>query len=177
MDRPMTTAEFFNSICGILKEKGMMPDILDDAWATHVPVPMTTYPFRLESHLNYSGENSHIYLEFWIEYDTEDESKHAHIGTFETPQNGRDAMHAMGCLLSDFAMEEYAYRHAHWDDFIWTGADVYVFDADGQRQKWSFSYENMASARRKKDELLKKYPLVAIRNNRTRKEKYYRAKL
>lgn len=29
MERPMTTEELYNKICGILKEKGKIPDILD----------------------------------------------------------------------------------------------------------------------------------------------------
>nr|WP_300864710.1 hypothetical protein [uncultured Acetatifactor sp.] len=38
MERPMTTRELFNKIRDILKEKGMLPDILDYGLATDRPV-------------------------------------------------------------------------------------------------------------------------------------------
>ena len=41
--RPMTTEELFNNICGILKEKGKMLDILDYGLPTSNPVPIRMY--------------------------------------------------------------------------------------------------------------------------------------
>lgn len=66
MKRPMTTAELFNKICSILKEKNKMPDILDYGLATHAPVPIKTYEFDLKTNLTYGG-NEGIYLGLRIE--------------------------------------------------------------------------------------------------------------
>ena len=38
LTRPMTTEEYFNKICDILKQKNLMPDIMDYALATHDPI-------------------------------------------------------------------------------------------------------------------------------------------
>ncbi len=73
----------------------------------------------------------------------------------------------MAGLLADFTIEEYAYVNANIDDFTWEGADVHAFDGDGKQ------CSTMEAALNKKDELLKKYPQVVIRDNSTRKEKIY----
>ena len=51
LKKPMTTEEFFDKMCEILKEKGMMPDILDYALATSEPVPMKTYEYGIRNNL------------------------------------------------------------------------------------------------------------------------------
>lgn len=51
--RPMTTEELFDKICGILKEKGKMSDILDYGLATSDRVPIRTYQFDLKHNLAY----------------------------------------------------------------------------------------------------------------------------
>ncbi len=60
--RPMTTEELFNKICGILKEKGKMLDILDYGLPTSNPVPITMYQFDLRNKLAYGGSEG-IYLD------------------------------------------------------------------------------------------------------------------
>jgi hypothetical protein len=85
-------------------------------------------------------------------------------------------MHAMAGLLADFIIEGTAYINANLDDFTWTGADVYVFGGDGERTDWCYSCNSMENALEKKDELLKKYPQVVVRDNATRKEKIYARK-
>ena len=175
MDRPMTTQELFNRICDILKEKGKMPDILDYGIATSEPVPIRIYEFELKNSLDYGGSEG-IYLDLWIEYFEDDGWVKNSIGTFKTLEDGREAMHAMAGLLADFIIEGTAYINANLDDFTWTGADVYVFGGDGERTDWCYSCNSMENALEKKDELLKKYPQVVVRDNATRKEKIYARK-
>ena len=79
----------------------------------------------------------------------------------------------MAGLLADFTIEEYAYVNANIDDFTWEGADVHAFDGDGKQCSWGYTCSTMEAALNKKDELLKKYPQVVIRDNSTRKEKIY----
>ena len=60
MNKPMTTAELFEKICGILKEKGLYPGILDYALAASTPKPITTYD--LNSALNYNEEGTGTFI-------------------------------------------------------------------------------------------------------------------
>ncbi len=172
MDRPMTTQGLFNRISDILKEKGKMPDILDYGIATSEPVPIRIYEFELKNNLDYGGSEG-IYLDLWIEYFEDDGWVKNDIGIFKTLEDSREAMHAMAGLLADFIIEGTAYINANLDDFTWTGADVYVFGGDGERTDWCYSCNSMENALEKKDELLKKYPQVAVRDNATRKERMF----
>lgn len=169
MKKPMTTTDLFNEIKTILKNKNMLPDILDYGIATSKPVPIRIYEFELKNNLDYGGSEG-IYLDLWIEYYVDNEWLKSDIGTFKTLEDGREAMHAMAGLLADFIIEGTAYINTNIDDFTWTGADVRAFDENGKGLDWCYSCSNMERALEKKDELLKKYPQVAVRDNATRKE-------
>ena len=74
----------------------------------------------------------------------------------------------MAGLLADFIIEEHAYVNAHLDDFTWEGVDVYALDEKGKR--CGYTCCDMEAALHRKDELLKKYPQVIVRDNATGKE-------
>ena len=169
MDKPMTTEELFNRIKDILKEKGKLPDILDYGLATHNPVPITTYEFDLRNKLAYGGSEG-IYLDLWIEYFANKEKQRKSIGTFKTLDESNEAMYIMAKLLADFIIEEYSYVNANLDDFTWEGFDVHAFDEEGKRYGWGYTCATMESALNRKNELLKKYTQVVVRDNATRKE-------
>ena len=145
MKKPMTTADLFNEIKTILKNKNMLPDILDYGIATSKPVPIRIYEFELKNNLDYGGSEG-IYLDLWIEYYEDNEWLKSDIGTFKTLEDGREAMHAMAGLLADFIIEGTAYINANIDDFTWTGADVWAFDENGKRLDWCYSCSNMERA-------------------------------
>lgn len=172
MNKPMTTAELFDKVCDILKEKELYPDILDYALAEHTPKPITNYEYSLRNNLNYGGSEG-IYLDLWIETDTDGGTKRNKLGTFKTLEDSRDAMHIMAGLLADFIVEESAYVNANLDDFCWEGMRVTAFDSSEKELGWYYSCRDMESALKKKDELLLKYPRVVIRDNATREEKSY----
>lgn len=172
-EAPMTTAELFTKISNILKEKGLMPDILDYGLETHNPTPIMSYEFDLKNNLQYGG-NEGIYLSFWLDYSEGGKIEHYSLGTFKTLREDKEAMHIMAGLLADFVIEEYEYVNSHLDDFTWTGADVQAFDEDGTKRGCGYTCGNMEAALKKKDELLKKYPRVTVRDNATRKVKEYR---
>ncbi len=176
LKRPMTTEDLFNKICSILKEKELMPDILDYALATSNPVPMTTYEFDLKNNLDYGGSEG-IYIDLWIEYYRENERIRKGLGTFKTLREDREGMQIMGRLLADFIVEEHAYVNSNLDDFTWEGADVHPLDKSGKRLSWGYTCGSMERALKKKDELLEKYPAVIVRDNATRKEAVYRKEL
>lgn len=171
-EMPMTTAELFNRICNVLKDKGLMPDILDYGLETHQPAPVMTYEFDLKNSLQYGG-NEGIYLTFWIECSEKGEKKHYGLGTFKTLREDKEAMHIMAGLLADFIVEEYEYVNSHLDDFTWTGVDVYAFDEKGVKANCGYTCGSMETAVKRKNELLRKYPHVVIRDNATRKVRDY----
>ena len=173
MKKPMTTEELFNRIKGILKEKNLLPDILDYGLPTNNPVPVRTYAFDLGSSLAYGG-NEGIYLDLWIEYSANGGKRTNNLGTFKTLEESKEAMHTMASLLADFIIEEYNYVNANLDDFTWEGADVYLFDGNGKRVNGGYSCCSMERALRKKDGLLKKYPQVIVRDNATREERIFK---
>ncbi len=172
MKRPMTTKGLFNKICGILKEKGRLPDILEYGSATRNPVPITTYEYELCSKLAYGG-NEGIYLNIWIEYSADREKQIQRLGIFKTLHESSDAMRTMARLLADFIIEEYAYVNANLDDFTWEGVDIHAFDKDGKQCSCGYTCSTMEAALNKKDELIKKFPKVVVRDNATRKEKVF----
>ncbi len=79
----------------------------------------------------------------------------------------------MATLLADFIIEENAYVNANLDDYTWEGADVHPIDQSGQQCNLGYSCGSMEVALKKKDELLKEYPKVVVRDNATQKEKIY----
>lgn len=176
LKRPITTRELFDKICDILKEKDLMPGILDYALATHDPVPITTYEFDLRNNLGYGG-NEGIYVDLWIEYYQDGKTQRKEIGTFKTLGENREDMHIMGRLLADFIVEEYSYVNSNLDDFTWEGADVHAMDENGNKLRCGYSCGSIESAMKKKDEFLKKYPAAVVRDNRTRKETIYKREI
>lgn len=129
--RPMTTVEYFYTICSIMRRKGKMPDdILDYSLPSASPEPIATYRFDLRHHLGYGG-NEGIYLDFWIEYSECGQKRISRIGTFKTLREDDEAMYIMATLLASFIVEEYSYANSHLDDFTWERADVHVIREDG----------------------------------------------
>jgi hypothetical protein len=170
--RPMTTAELFEKIRGILKENGKIPDIIDYGAAALNPVPVTTYAFDIRNNLAYGG-NEGIYLDLWIERYIDGKKVQYGLGTFKTLDGSEDAMRTMAQLLADFIIEENKFVNSNLDDFTWEGADVHPI-ADGKELNWGYSCQTMTAAERKKDSLLEKYDLVVIRDNKTREKRTFR---
>lgn len=91
---------------------------LDYALAESTPKPITTYEYSFRNNLDYGGSEG-IYLDLWIETDTDGGAKRDKLGTFKTLETSGDAMHIMANLLADFIVEGSAYVNAHLDDFCW----------------------------------------------------------
>lgn len=171
--KPITTAEYFDLICKLLEDKGLMPDdILDYRLGASHPVPIRTYEFSIRNNLDYGGSEG-IYLDLAIECWEERGQKIKELGIFKTLDDTPEAMRIMAKLLADFIVEERAYVNAHLDDFTWTGMEVYAINEGGVRYGWGYSCANEKNAIKCKDELLKKHPRVAIRDNATRTETIY----
>lgn len=170
MKRPMTTKEYFETICKRLSEKGKIPeDILDYQLPTSQEIPIKTCEFDLRNHLAYGG-NEGIYLDLFISCTSSEEKKPYHLGTFKTLQEGTEAMHKMAILLADFLIEECSYVNQHLDDFTWEGFDIHALKEDGTTFPWGYTCSNIETAMKRKEKLLQSYPQVVIRDNVTRKE-------
>ncbi len=173
--KPMTTAEFFNTICDILKEKGKWPDILDYALATCNPVTLTNDEFEIMNNLDYGGSEG-IYLVLGVKRIVTSGrtlSWMQPLGTFKTLDASSEAMHAMAALLADFIIEQNAYVHAHPDDFTWEGVNIHPADATGNPCGPRYTCNTMKAALKRKDKLVKEYPKVIVKDNVTRTEKIY----
>lgn len=173
MDRPMTTTEFFEKLCGILKAGGMMPDILDYGLPGRNEVPIRTSDFCLSSSLDYGGSEG-IYLDLWIEYEEEGSKRKAALGTFKTLHEDRSAMRTMAILLADIIVEGYGYLRRNSDDFTWEGFWVYALDGAGKKLHWYYECVSEAEVLAKKEELLRTYPAVMVKDNSSRSERIYR---
>lgn len=173
MEKPMTTCELFNKIRDILKEKEILPDILDYALADDEPVPIKTYQFRLKSDLSYGGSEG-IYLYLWIEFLIGGKYCKKGLGIFKTLREDREAMYIMSRLLADFIIEESAYVNENLEDFTWEGVEVYPADEPEKIFYFKYHCTNMEDALKRKDELLQKYSCVVVKENSTRKEKIFR---
>lgn len=173
-ERPLTTAEHFQLVCNILRDKGLMPDdILDYALAASHPVPIRTCDFTIRNNLDY-GVSEGIYLDLVIEYYEGGRKKINKLGTFKTLQTGPEAMRTMARLLADFIVEERVYVSTHLDAYTWTGVDVYAADAEGKRTGFGYSCHNQEVAMKRKDEILERCECVIVRDNATRKIQVYR---
>lgn len=168
----MTTKEFFIKIDGILKENNSLPDILDYGLETRKIIPMTTYEYSIRNNLDYGGSEG-IYLDLWIEFMQDGEMRKCELGTYKTLCDDKEAMHIMAGLLADFIVTEHTYVNNNLDDFTWEGADVYCYDENGNKYNWGYTCATMERAIIKKDELIKKYPRVDVRDNATRKTTTY----
>lgn len=168
----MTTEELFDAISYILKEQGKLPDILDYGLATRKPIPLKTCEFNLKNNLDYGGSEG-IYLDLWIEYFKDDERSLHDLGTFKTLEDDDSAMYTMAKLLADFILEACSYVSKNRNDFNWVGVDVHMMDENGKMVNWGYCCDSMEEALARKDELLKKYPGVVIRDNATRKETHF----
>lgn len=172
MKRPMTTADLFIRICNILKINVFFRGIVNYEPEKSTQMPLTTTEYGFKSHLDYNTHEG-IFVDLWILIHTESGVKEQKLGTFNTLEDNLEARRIMGNLVAYFIIEERAYVSAHLDDFIWEGVKIRVFDYDGKELSWNWSCENMEKALKRKDEFLRHYPRVVIRDNATREEKSY----
>ena len=172
MERPMTTEELFEKICSLLKEKGKLPDILDYHLGPILPKPITIYAFDVRNNLDYGGSEG-IYLDLTLKCCEGKTTCFKDLGTFKTLGTSDQDMHIMAALLADFMIEATRYINANLDDFTWEGADVHPVDDSGEKALWGYSCHTMEDTLKKKDELLKKFQKVVVRDNATRKEIVY----
>ena len=176
-NKPYTNNEVFDIIINTLKEKDMFPKNIDYALSAgrRDCKEIRTYEFNIRNSLNFGGSEG-IYLDIWLEYYEKDETKKIDLGTIKTLETTREAMRYMGTLLADFVYEISEFTNSNLDDFTWQGFDVKVYDENGTKYPWSYTYSTLERALARKEELLSKgYCKVVITDNSIRKDKVFEA--
>lgn len=169
---PFTTAQLFQAVYEILKSKKLMPDNLEYALPTTPQVKILTNDFRLRNNLGYGGSEG-IYLDVYLEFkDEKGEIESKGLGTFKILDGSNEAMHIMANLLADFIVELREFVNAHKSDFIWQGVSVFPYE-NGERLRVNLLCDDMEAALEIKDQLLEKYGMVEVQDNKTRKAVVY----
>lgn len=175
---PFTTGEFFETVMGVLKEKGKVPPILDYANATRDVVILDTSDFFLQQALNFGG-NEGIYLDLSISiYDKEDRKYvRSPLGVIKTLEESEWAFHTMGALAGDFTYSAVQYTREHSADFEWVGYSIIPFYRDGSKAAYSLFEKDYKAAVSDKDNMLvnPNWGCVVIRNNQTKDEERFDA--
>ena len=131
--KPMTTKELFETICKKLKEKNLLPDILDYSLGKESGRLIDTNCFSLKSNLDF-GESEGIYLDLYLDFYDDVEARAVEFGTFKTLENSDEAMHTMANLLADFLLELNKYMHENSVNFEWfQGTLIKKVDEDGKQ--------------------------------------------
>ncbi len=173
--KPYMQSELFDTIVARLKEKGLLPSILDYSNADRYSSdrPITNYEFDFGNSLKYGGSEG-IYLDIYIDgYDyNEKEHYRRHIGTFKTLYEDNASMRTMALLLADFVTEGTRFVNEFIDDFTWEGFDVGYVENGEKTYIWS-GCSSEESIGKRKAELFEKHNTVIVRDNATRKETIY----
>ena len=172
---PYTTKELFNIIDKKLKEKGMLPGILDYGLPEHSDIQIKSYEWDLIGIVNF-GSSEGIYLDLYCYGNTGNEKDKIPVGTYKTLERSREAYKVMGALCADFVYECFDFVNRAMDDFTWTGYDVSVVK-NGEKTP-VYEVTTMERALECADKLASKEDVekVILRENATRKETEYLVK-
>lgn len=165
-----TNVKLFNAIVDILKEKNLLPDILDYHLSESEcnERKIKTCEWDTIGIVNF-GSCEGIYLDVYIKGNIGDGLEKVKLGTFKTLGESREDFYTMSRLQADFTWETRSFVNSHMDDFNWTGYDVKFFKGEkGTAGYWTSSKEGA-------DKLIKKcyngdFDYVIIINNENCKE-------
>lgn len=125
-----TTAELFQNINERLKERGLLPEILDYGCAAEISVPVKSDAFDTIGVVNF-GESEGICLDIYVVGDIgQTDGGMVLIGVYKTLEEDITAYKKMGDLNAEFVYAMREFVDDHWECFKWTGVSV-VFFKDG----------------------------------------------
>lgn len=158
-----TNKTLFTTITNTLKEKGLLPDILDYSQAKFEELPIKNYEFDILGDLNFGG-NEGIYLEMYIEGYLGNNHTKISLGTFKTLNEDIESLKTMAVLQANFMWYCREFVGDNLDDFTWEGRDVDFYKGD--ERTMGYTTRNNDSANR----LIKRYyryewDYVIITNN------------
>lgn len=172
---PYTTKELFNIVDKKLKEKGMLPGILDYGLPENADILIKSYEWDLIGIVNF-GSSEGIYLDLYCYGNTGNEKDKIPVGTYKTLERSREAYKTMGALCADFVYECLDFVNSNMDDFTWKGYDVSV--VKNSKKTPAYEVQEWARAMQCAEKLAKDENVgkVIVRDNATRKETEYPVK-
>lgn len=164
-----TNETLFKTIVNILKEKGLLPDILDYHLAEHYNTyDIKTYEWDTTADLRFGGSEG-IYLDVYAEGNVGCGKPRVRLGTFKTLVESRNAFYTMAKLQADFIWETRDFVNSHIEDFEWTGFNVSFFKE--KTRTMGYSTGNMERVKNlMKRNLRYDWDYVIITNNETCKD-------
>lgn len=118
-----TNESLFNTIVSNLKEKGLVPDILDYDLSDRNITDIRTCEWDCTADLRFGG-NEGIYLDVYAEGNLGNGQNKTRLGVFKTLGESKDYFYAMAKLQADFIWETREFVDSHMEDFNWTGYDI-----------------------------------------------------
>lgn len=123
--KPYTGYELFNVITDILKDKDLIPDIVDYTSArTEAVTLIKNEEFEIRPVLMYGGsEGFYIDINLYGNFEYEKEFT---IGVIKTLSTSPEDIHKMAVLAADYVIYGTEFINKNLDDFTFYGYDVYV---------------------------------------------------
>lgn len=164
-----TNEKLFNNITGMIKEQGLLPDILDYYRPDRRLQEIRTYEWEVLGDLTFGG-NEGIYLDIYIEGNLGTDINKIWLGTFKTLREDIAALKEMAILQAYFIWYCRKFVNDNIDDFEWTGYRLQFFK--GEKKTMDYSTPHRSSA----NNLIKRnykydWDHIILINNSTRKEK------
>lgn len=146
--KPFTTVELFNIINEHLKNKGVIPVILDYDLVTRERYNILNYQFDVIGIVNFGGSEG-IYLDVYADGIVDDSNtrKKYSLGTYKTLRDDIDAFKVMGDLNAEFVFAARDFINTHLDDFEWSGFKVLFYQKDSDQYAYGFTYPTFAEAK------------------------------
>lgn len=131
--KALTAGELFDKVNSILKEKGVLPDILDYGLSDGPDSPrILTSDWHCYGVVDFGGSEG-IYLDLWIIGLPEENTggkKRVNLGTYKTLRDDIDAYKAMGALNAEFIFALKEYYIQHYKEYARKGFDIGFYDGD-----------------------------------------------
>lgn len=136
-----TNESLFNTIVNLLREKGLLPDILDYDLSDRNIADIKTCEWDCTADLRFGG-NEGIYLDVYAEGNISKGHDKVRLGVFKTLCEDREAFYTMAKLQADFIFETRDFVNENLDDFNWTGYDIEFYREEKKTMHvWTASRE------------------------------------
>ena len=126
-----TNERLFNTIVNNLREKGLLPDILDYDLSDRDLTDIKTCEWDCTADLRF-GNNEGIYLDVFAEGNLGRGHEKVRLGVFKTLGESKDYLYEMAKLQADFIWETREFVNNNLHDFDWTGYDIEFYKNEKQ---------------------------------------------
>ena len=138
-----TNETLFNTVVNLLREKNLLPDILDYDLSDRNITDIRTCEWDCTADLRFGG-NEGIYLDVYAEGNLGDGKTKTRLGVFKTLYENKEAFYTMAKLQADFIWEVRDFVNENLHDFDWTGYDVEFYRGTEQTMcVWTANKESV----------------------------------